>query len=204
MKINSASIYDTMYIGSALQKRLNDFSHYEIQLFGYLSCLLSLYEGNPVSAWGYSFIKNELGSPYSRELEESLNALISRKLFEETDGGFFKLSDAGNIELSKFSTMHSNQARHKYLNASCSSIQLLPYGVVKDSITKEPILQSANHHQMRRLLTDDDSPAFTALYEQFDMLKAALSDQKKSLIIPAVVWLEYLNKSPNVEVSHDN
>lgn len=186
------AFYDTIYIGNQLEKKLTDFSQYEIQLFSYLSCLLSLYDGNPIAFWGYSFIKNDLGSPYSIDLNESIEALIGRGSLTLSNDLFLKLGELGKSDIARLTLFPSNQQRLKYLDAACQSIKLLPYGVVKDSIILEPVLKYANSHKNKRLLTDEESPAFSLLYEQFEMLRTALENKYQNLIIPAVVWLEYL------------
>ncbi|WP_126245013.1 hypothetical protein [Chitinophaga rhizosphaerae] len=199
--ISSIGIFDSLYVGAKLQEKLGDFSSYEVQLFGYLSCLLSLYNGNPISNWGYAFIKNDLGSPYSKILDESLEALLIKGDMEKDEGGFMKLSDTGHVLLNNYSSFPSNRNRITSLEAACKSIQLLPYGVVKDSISKEPIMNYANQHTNKRLLSDQDGPAFSILYDQFEMLKNALGGSRDNLVVPAVVWLEYLAEKKKTSVA---
>lgn len=196
------AIYDTIYIGNQLEKKLTDFSQYEIQLFSYLSCLLSLYDGNPIAYWGYGFIKNELGSPFSIDLNESIETLIGRGSLTSSNDSFLKLGDLGKSDITSLSMFPSYQKRLKYLEPACQSIKLLPYGIVKDSIIREPVLKYANSHKNKRLLTDEESPAFSLLYEQFEMLREALENKYQNLIIPAVVWLEYLAEN-KIEIVND-
>jgi hypothetical protein len=199
--IQSNAVFDTLFLGSQLQNRLSDFSNYELQIFSYLSCLLSLYEGEPVAFWGYTFIKNDLGSPYSREINDSIEALIAKGSIIRSDRNFLKVSDGGLIELEIYSSFHSNVSRIKFLQAACDSINLISYGTVKDSISKEPILKSAGQQDNRRLLIDNESPAFSVLYDQFEMLKIALENKFSNLVMPAIVWLKYLdnnNKNSNL------
>jgi len=190
--IQSEAVFDTLFLGSQLQNRLSDFSNYELQIFAYLSCLLSLYDGEPVSFWGYSFIKNDLGSPYSREINESIEALIAKREIIKSDGDFLRITDYGLSELEVYSSFRSNVSRLKFLQAACESINLISYGQVKESISQEPILKSAGLQEQRRLLIDIDSPAFSILYDQFEMLKVALENKFSNLVMPAVIWLKYL------------
>ena len=197
-RIQSNAVFDALYIGTHLQIKLNDFSNYELQIFTYLSCLLSLYDGEPVSFWGYTFIKNDLGSPFSKEINDAIEALIAKGSIIKSDGSFLSVTANGQNELRLYSSFRSNISRIKYLQAACESMNLISYGEVKDSISQEPILQSAGKQSQRRLLIDDDSPAFSVLYEQFEMLRTALENQFHNLVIPAIVWLKYLGNKNKV------
>ena len=91
------AIFDTLYIGSRIESKLDDFSHPEVQFFAYLSCLLSLYNGNPLSFWEYSFIKTQLGSPYSVDIKEAWNFLKSKASVEQTTEGYSKLTESQEL-----------------------------------------------------------------------------------------------------------
>lgn len=71
------AIFDTLFIGERLQRKIDDFSEYEIQFFAYFSCLLSLYDGNTANDWKYSFAKTQLGSPFSNEISLSIKTLTA-------------------------------------------------------------------------------------------------------------------------------
>ena len=81
--INPFAIYDTLFVGNKLQRYIGDFNSSEVQLFCYFSCLLSLYEGNPTSFWGYKFIKNDLGVPLSTEVYTALDCLLVNNELEK-------------------------------------------------------------------------------------------------------------------------
>lgn len=194
MDRKSEAIFDTLYIGLKIESKLDDFSHPEVQFFAYLSCLLSLYGGNPLSFWEYSFVKTQLGSPYSVDINEGWNFLKSKASVEQTTEGYSKLTDKGRDEIDFYLTLHAFKQRVKYLDAACKCLSLIPVGYIKKAIQNEPVLKSARIGISRKFLLDGSSPATDALYEQFGNLKEALKEvDYKDLLIPAVVWIEALN-----------
>ncbi|MDL1964545.1 MAG: hypothetical protein LWW98_09490 [Deltaproteobacteria bacterium] len=188
------AIFDTLYIGSKLESKLDDFSHPEIQFFAYLSCLLSLYSGNPLSFWEYSFVKTQLGSPYSVDINAAWNFLKSKASVEQTTEGYSKLSEKGRAEIDFYITLHAFKQRVQYLDAACKSLSLIPVGYIKKAIQNEPVLRTARTSTSRKFLLNESSPATHALYAQFGTLKEALKEvDYNDLLIPAVVWIEALN-----------
>ncbi|HYF32493.1 MAG TPA: hypothetical protein VD993_15320 [Chitinophagaceae bacterium] len=199
MESNPDAIFDCLYIGKRLQRKINDFSMYEIQFFSYFSCLLSLYDGNPVESWNYSFIRTEFGSPYSIEIHKSIQILTSGEFLREQKdiSGYYAFTPKGVEYLNYFqAAMQSISWRKKYLDTACTSISLLPYGDIKEAINSEPVLNSARHSQKRNLLLDSN-PATKVLYSQFKALRTALEDKYTDLIVPATVWIDALNKEKN-------
>ena len=202
MDIKPEAIFDTLYIGSRIESKLDDFSHPEVQFFAYLSCLLSLYNGNPLSFWEYSFVKTQLGSPYSVDIKEAWNFLKSKVSVEQTSEGYSKLTDKGRDEIDFYLTLHAFKQRVKYLDAACKSLSLIPVGYIKKAIQNEPVLKTARTSISRKFLLDESSPATHALYEQFATLKEALKDKDyKDFLIPAVVWIEALNKQKQDQIT---
>ena len=189
------TILDTLFIGSKLQSRIIDFSLSEIQFFAYLSCLLSLYDGHPVSEWNYGFIKSNLGSPYSSDIHSSLELLISNGSIVESDENFFQVTDKGNKNLAFFKTQTQLNWRCVYLETACRSLSVLPYGAIKEALIREPVILSARNSLTSKSLLENSNPATEALHIQFASLKSALEGQYKSLIGPAIVWIESLNSN---------
>jgi len=202
MEIKVEAIFDTLYIGSKIESRLDDFSQYEIQFFAYLSCLLSLYEGNPLSFWEYSFVKTSLGSPYSVDIEEAWRFLKSKGSAEQTTEGFSKLTDKGRSEIDFYLTLHAFRQRVRYLDAACKSLSFIPVGYIKQAINNEPVLRTARTTVHRRFLLDESSPATSALHQQFGTLREALREESyDDLLLPAIVWIEALNRQSQIQES---
>lgn len=190
------AIFDTLFIGERLQRKIDDFSEYEIQFFAYFSCLLSLYDGNTANDWKYSFAKTQLGSPFSNEISLSIKTLTaSDNLIQNGETmGYFILTGSG----SKYLEFQTNELsifweRRKYLQAACNTMSLIPFGTIKDAMIMEPVLDSAGHSLSPRNLLETTNPATKVLHSQFKNLKLALENKYTDLIVPAVVWLESLN-----------
>lgn len=189
-KINPFAIYDTLFVGQKLQKYIGDFSPSEVQLFCYFSCLLSLYEGNPTSFWGYKFIKNNLGVPLSIDIDEALNCLLRTDEIKN-ENNYYKITNEGNSKCELLSELNRFHNRKKYLNAACESLLALPLVYIRNSINMEPIVKVANNSTVRTLV-DEDNGAIALLYEQFELLKDAINSRDTDLFVPAVTWLKYL------------
>jgi hypothetical protein len=193
--MKSEAVFDILFIGRKLQLKMTDFSLSEINFFSYLSCLLSLYDGKTVEQWKYNFIKSNLGSPFSSDLNLALDALKANESFVKSDGieGYYQLSEKGIKALEFYSTLQTFSWRSDYLEAACTSISLLPFGTIKQGIFNEPVLKSANISINKRSLLESNNPATQSLHKQFALLKIALEDKYQDLMIPAVVWIESLN-----------
>jgi hypothetical protein len=202
---NHEAVFDTLFIGRKLQQKMKDFSTYEIDFLAYFSCLLSLYDGNTVDKWHYTFIKADLGSPFSLDVQKAIATLKGNSYIKESDESkdYFYITENGlhfldflenNISLLSWRT--------KYLKTACDSLSLIPYGTIKEAIYNEPVLTSAGHSLVKRDLLQETNPATKVLYSQFKDLKIALEDKYPELIVPAIVWLEALssNQSPPLEV----
>lgn len=198
---NPSAVFDTLYIGSRLEKKINDFSMYEIQFFCYFGCLLSIYDANPFEQWNYTFVRTDLGSPYSSDVHKAINSLMSNESLIEVGSvpGYYKLSTKGRTYLANLTRVSSSlSSRITYLDAACSSLSLLPIGSIKEAINNEPVLKSARLSIARKNLLEDSSPATVALHSQFRSLKIALEDKYSDLIVPAVVWIEALNSKETI------
>jgi len=182
--INPFAIYDTLFVGNKLQRYIGDFNSSEVQLFCYFSCLLSLYEGNPTSFWGYKFIKNDLGVPLSTEVYTALDCLLVNNELEKADN-YYKITSEGKSKCEVLSEFGRFENRNKYLEASCESLLALPIGYIRNSINSEPIVRAANNSTVRTLV-DEENGAIALLYEQFELLKEAIDTNDSDLFVPAV------------------
>lgn len=194
--INPFAIYDTLFVGNKLQRYIGDFNSSEVQLFCYFSCLLSLYEGNPTSFWGYKFIKNDLGVPLSTEVYTALDCLLVNNELKKADN-YYKITSEGKSKCEVLSEFGRFENRNKYLEASCESLLALPIGYIRNSINSEPIVRAANNSTVRTLV-DEENGAIALLYEQFELLKEAIDTNDSDLFVPAVTWLKYLQLPKDV------
>jgi hypothetical protein len=188
--INPFATFDTLFVGNKLQRYIGDFNSSEVQLFCYFSCLLSLYEGNPISFWGYKFIKNDLGVPLSIEVYGALDCLQRNNEIEKIET-YYQITSNGKAKCEILSELGRFQNRKTYLEASCESLLALPIGNIRNAINSEPIVRAANNSTVRTLV-DDGNGAVALLYEQFELLKEAINSKDSDLFVPAVTWLKYL------------
>jgi len=194
------AFFDSLYLTNSLGRELGDVSFSEVNLFSYLACLLSLYDSNPVSFWGYRFIKNKYGAPYSFEIEKSVNRAKSNGFIQFSDDNYFELTTDGQDILTVLETHTQYESRLKYLRVSYECITMLPYGLIKESITNEPLITSANNKESRNILIESDSGAISILYNHFEILKRALDDKYDDLMVPAIVWLRKIFDKSSVRL----
>lgn len=188
------AIFDVLYVGSKIESKLDDFSQSEIQFFTYLACLLSLYAGNPLSFWEYSYVKTKFDSPYSVDINQAWITLKNKNSIEQTAEEYFKVTDKGKDDIQFYISLNSFKKRVIYLDAACKTLSLIPVGYIKTAIRNEPVLKTARTSISRKFLLDTKSPATQSLYEQFGKLKQSLNQYNThNLLIPAVVWIESLN-----------
>jgi hypothetical protein len=195
MVSNPEAIYDILFLGVELQRKLGDFSQSEVHFLAYFACLMSFYDDNSHGQWNYSFIKNELGSPFSAEIQTSFDALIGEGSIEDITGSgeYFTVSDEGRDLLNFLQNeVTMNSWRTEYLSVACEVLGLLPIGQIREAIKKDPVLQSASFSRVRKNLLEDSNPATQVLLEKFSLLKKALGDYPQNLLMPAIVWLESL------------
>lgn len=186
-------IYDSLYIGSKLQSNIGDFSEGEIQIFSYLACLLALYDGRESSSWGYIFIKNENGSPYSSDISSGIATLVNNRLLIDSDkDSYFNITESGISFFERLAEHGLNKQRTVYLNAAMEMVNFFPYGVLTKAINEEPILKSSRLIRLRRNLLDEDGSGQELLYEQFKSLKRTVDINVKGLLMPAYLWLNSL------------
>ncbi|AGC75975.1 hypothetical protein LX97_00653 [Nonlabens dokdonensis] len=195
MQINPYTTYDVISLVEKLQKLLGDVAEQEIQLFSYLACLLSLYDGKTLTYWNYHFIKNDIGAPYSVQINEAIK-LLNRNDMLISDDGYLQITDRGMINFNRLSELNLNADREKYLNASVNCLQYSPFSVVKESLFKEPILNDVIEISDRKNLLDEEDLSVELLYEQFTSLHKALEGKYSDhLVVPALTWLSLLGKN---------
>lgn len=193
MMLNSYATYDVLYLGKRLQTYQDDFAVSELFLFSYLACLLSLYEGNSTSFWGYYYIKNDFGIPLSQDVLNATDHL--QKLGELSEyKAYYRLTDLGNEKLEMLSMLSQFTKRNRFIDAACDCLLAIPLGYLRETIKNEPISISANTNDLK-LLNDESNYAVELLHDQFSLLNQAFEKRYEDLFIPAVTWLKYLQLS---------
>lgn len=188
---NPAAIFDTLYIVSKTEDQYESLSLAEVTFLSYFACLLSLYKGNPVSAWGYTFMRNEQGVPVSAELAEACSLLMSKVQLAK-DKGCYHITDVGNERLTFMAGLELFKQRQEYLQAACDCLLTGTIVELLNTLSNDAVITESSVHTMKYLNKEDNS-ALSRLHQQFGVVKKAIGE-RKNLFIPAVSWLEYLKQ----------
>lgn len=201
MSLNPFAYSDTLAISVRLQRTLDDVAPAEVHLFAYLSCILSLYKGWPAGSWGYSFASTDTGYPYSVEVDDALK-LLSRAGFITNHLDFFTVTAQGESELEFAMSMTRQSSRLPFIHGACASALALPVNLVRSALLEEPDIRRAIRLSSSRVLLDKTGVAL--LHEHFEALSETVGSTSDSVVVPAVVWLNYLAETQRDRATEAN
>jgi hypothetical protein len=187
--MNYRASYDILALLYYLSSTVDGADESELHVFSYLACLLSIYAGQPASDWGYDFIASPAGAPFAADLDDALG-WATNVGFVACNEGRWRLTADGASEFSTLSELFTHRRRLAFIEPACASTLSIPLGWVRRGIDQTPALRSASRRDSRRYLSDE--AAFDALYDQFGVLRRVVRDDVTDLLVPAVLWLEYL------------
>jgi hypothetical protein len=187
--MNYNASYDVLALLHHLSSSVDGADEAELHVFSYLACLLSVYAGQPANDWGYDFIASPAGAPFAAELDDAVR-WAANVGFIAPVGPRWQLTAEGTVEFSALSELSTHHRRLKFIEPACASTLSIPLGWVRRGIDQTPALHSAARRDSRRYLSDE--AAIDALYDQFDVLKRVIRQDVSDLLVPAVMWLEYL------------
>lgn len=187
--MNYRASYDVLALLHHFPSTLDGADDAELHIFAYLACLLSVYAGQPAADWGYEFIASPGGAPFAAELDDALR-WAENVGFVSSRGSRRRLTQKGEAEYTALSGLSSHQRRMTHIEPACASTLSIPLGWVRRGLSQTPALRSASLRDSRRYLSDE--AAIDALYDQFGALKRVIRGDVKDLLVPAVIWLEYL------------
>lgn len=191
--VNPYACFDSLSICRRLQHNLGNAAIAEVYLFSYLSCLLSLFKQHPVSSWQYRFSITENGYPYSTDLDNALKILMDSGLLETDEPQYIKLTEEGSETYKSLSSLEQNSQREPFIEGACSTVLAMPVGLIRRSLSSEPEIRGALELSQSRMLLS--TAGLDSLYDQFSELSAVIGIDIKELMVPAIVWLEYLAES---------
>lgn len=187
--------YDTLAIAVKLKGSFESIAPSEIHLFAYLSCLLSLYNGKAASDWGYGFVATDNGSPYSPEVDDALRFSVREGYLYESNG-YVTIVSGGLQDYRELSELLRNKEREPFLNGSCASVFALPIGLIRQAISTDHDMKVANSFgDTRGLLTES---SVEDLHDAFALLSEQIGVGVNDLMVPAVVWLNYLSQTSEI------
>jgi hypothetical protein len=197
-QVSPEAFFDSLSIGYKLDSFLEGFKLQEINLFSYFSSILYGYQGNNVSDWGYKYIIDSAGYPFSDALNEASERHIQNGSFEKRDkrDDYYVVSSRGATEYVTFKSLESLAWREKFIDAACTTNILVPYSQTLRALLDSPDLQKSKEI--------DNWLDQSGIYNKISQISEAVGVPTGDLIIPAVSWIKYLtieedahNKSGN-------
>lgn len=181
--------FDMLYLGQRLSDLVDGFSRPELHLLAYASCLLSLYEGQPVADWGYEFISAENGLPFSQDIDAAIDEGLSLDHLL-VHGSLVHLSDEGIVELEILRSFEVNKERERYLAGAGDSLLVFGPGNVREAFDYDPVISYLR--KGRRTAWVLTEAVTERLYGNFHQLRTALDYDAEDLSVPMITWLRYL------------
>ena len=184
--MNSKASFDSLAIVAHLSGAIGPTTRWEIQLFSYLACLMSLYRGNPPTDWGYQFAATESGSPFSFELDTAIDQSIQFGFLEEQHN-LISVSRKGGEELNVLYTLSEFYKRLEFIEPACSSTLAMPVGFVRAAVHKDSSVRAATSLRINRNLLQDWS--LIQVQEQLGLVRSSLGSTRGDLLSPAITWI---------------
>ena len=194
--MNSKASFDSLTVSAQLSTIVGPVSIWEVHLFSYLACLLSLYNGSPPSDWGYRFAATEYGSPYSYDLDVAIAQGVQSGFLEARDH-LISVSEAGAQELEALSTLSELQKRLIYLEPACSSALAMPVGFVRAAVHRDSTVGAVAKLEAGRNLLEDIS--LIQIQDQFALVRSALGEPQRDFLSPAITWIMYFSQEDMVD-----
>lgn len=182
-QISPEAFFDSLSIGYKLDSFLEGFKPQEINLFSYFSSILYGYQGNNVSEWGYNYIIDSDGYPFSKALNEAFERHFQNGSFERRED-YYVVSGRGTTEYLRFKSLESLAGREKFIDAACTTNILVPYSQTLRALLDSPELQKSKEI--------DDWLDQSGIYNKISQISEAVGVPAGDLIIPAVSWIKYL------------
>ena len=191
---NHFAYYDCLAICSHLERNIGDTAIPEVHLFAYLSCLLSLYKDRPVSLWGYGFSVTSNGYPFSADLDEELEYLLSNN-YLKGHNDYLEVTTSGKKRYETLDEFSIYVDRKIFIEGACSTVLAIPTGKVRRAIKMDSSISNAVALQQNSLLLGEG--ALRDIYKQFAVLSSVIGIDTEEMLVPAVVWLTYISELDN-------
>ena len=185
--INPETQFDTLSIGVKLYDYFDGFKREELQLFAYFSSIFFFYTRNPTidDEWGYDFIVDENGFPYSKDLNMAYEQHLLNRNFEEKER-FSIVTPEGVKSFNAVKDHSLFKNREKAINAACTASILVSYEKTERALLNDDEIIKSKSISNQAIL--DRRNVYKKVLEISKTIGAPIDD----LIIPAVSWLNYL------------
>lgn len=189
--ININANFDILYYLSNSLNRYADQTAFEINTMLYLSQLLSLYDGNSTSKWGYLFTRSRFGAPICKEILDELDVFLSNGVLVRDENGYYHLPNSSSVNIiHKLGQSYKFMWRTKYIISSIDSILTKPFPKVIDAIQQEPGIRLLEELNKTSILHGDVSADL--LFEDFKVIRAIVDDPNTDLVVAASLWIDCL------------
>ncbi len=185
--INPETQFDTLSIGVKLYDYFDGFKREELQLFAYFSSIFFFYTRNPTidDEWGYDFIVDENGFPYSKDLNMAYEQHLLNRNFEEKER-FSIVTPEGVKSFNAVKDHSLFKNREKAIDAACTASILVSYEKTERALLNDDEIKKSKSISNQSIL--DRRNVYKKVLEISKTIGAPIDD----LIIPAVSWLNYL------------
>ena len=182
------SYFDVISILQAAPASILPMSIVELHLYSYLSCVLALFRGVPVSEWGYHFSVTSEGFPFSAELDAAREVASFRGFVVEDAQGLIE-PDPYNLpaEFRALCRLPSLAGRREWLEAATNCALAFPIGAIRFAINQTPGMAVPIGLGQRSVLFQEDDVAL--LYDEYRAVSEVLDPGTQDLLSPAVLWL---------------
>jgi hypothetical protein len=199
MSHSPEAVYDALAIMRLNTDLAQTTTRVTIQRIAYLACLLALYDGQPTSEWGYRFSRTAIGTPFSADVNDAIEALIQTGAIavgDEVRGAReLLLAGEGGPFLTMISGLERLKGRSKYLEAACNGGMVASPTTLGQGLDNEPTVRRALQRESGGTLLEGS--ALLLLHDQFKALSEVVGGLDDDLITPSVVWLSYMaGRSP--------
>jgi hypothetical protein len=185
------AFFDSLSLAKKLDEFFDGFKTEEIQLFAYFSLILYVYNGGDSASWGYNFIVDEKGYPFSDKLNNAIERHIKNGIFEnKTD--YYIITGRGVDEFNRFRNLSDFANREKMVNASCTTSILIPFSETRKALLNDPSLLRAKKLGGKREIDN-------AVYSKFREISDAIGAPIDDVIIPAMSWINFINANIKAE-----
>ena len=160
----------------------------EMHLFSYLACILALFNGKPISDWGYRFSLTKEGFPFSRQLEEARKRIVEVGLLTVcSDAKILPEEPRFSDEIELLSNLVSFTERCEWIKTATECTLVLPLGSIRYALENIPSVRTAVQLQQNKVLLQESEK--NQLYEEYEFILEAFQDGINDPLSPAVTWL---------------
>jgi hypothetical protein len=185
-KTSPESLFDSLSIGVKLYNYFDGFKRNEIQLFSYFSSVLFPYTIEPLSEWKYRYMIDELGYPFSSDVNFSIDSHLLNGNFEGKEN-FIVITARGMKTFDDFKELTSFQNREKAINASCTASIMIPFKETEEALLKDPEYSRQNIENNRDWINQEFA------IDRIKEVSNALGVPIENLIASSVSWIRYLS-----------